>query len=124
MGLYANYTNKKLRMSKKPVTINSVTYDPKTHKEDIPGFKWFKNKMRMLKYYGLYNGNDMEKELHLATLSNDKKVYVVARDEMEARDKAKDYINTRFLGDTSVYITNIEHLAETETKGFVKKLIL
>lgn len=59
MGIYANYTNGKLIVSKKPVTINNVTYDPSVHEEDIKGFKWFKNKSEAYKHFGL------ERKIHM-----------------------------------------------------------
>jgi hypothetical protein len=121
MGVYANQTNEKLIITSDPIVINGVTYDPKTHKEDIKGFKWFKKKWMAEEYYDKLNG---EQELYIATLSNNKKAYVVAFDENEARDKIYKWVKKRFFGGSMVNISNIEHLAETKTKGFVPKLIM
>lgn len=51
MGLYANYTNGKLTISSEPIVINSITYDPKIHKEDVKGFKWFRTRGEAYKYF-------------------------------------------------------------------------
>lgn len=122
MGIYANYTNGKLTISKDPITINGIIYDPKIHKEDIKGFKWFKNKNKAKEHYNM--GNSSGSELHLANISNGSSVYVVGIDDMDCRDKVMDFIRKRFFADPTVTISSMEHIAETETKGFVNKLIL
>ena len=52
MGVFAaNYTDGKLFVTKEPIIINGVTYDPDIHKEDVKGFKWFRNKIAAYNYY-------------------------------------------------------------------------
>lgn len=121
MGVYATkLPNGKILASKEPVKINNTVFDPKIHKQDIQGFKWFKNKTEALKFYNVYN--NIDKELFLAELSNGNKVYVIGIDELDCRDKIYEYIQKRFFS-TVLQILKMEHLAETNTKGFVNKLI-
>ena len=122
MGLFANLTGGKLIISKKSVTINGVIYDPKTYKEDIKGFKWFKNKSKAYEYFGL--NQSVGHELHLIELSNDATMYIVGIDDSDCRDKAMEYMEKRYFGDPTIHITTIKHIAETESKGFTSKLIL
>jgi hypothetical protein len=122
MGLFANYTGEKIIISKNPVIINGITYDPKTHKEDIKGFKWFKNQSKAYDYFGL--NKKIGHELHLIELSNGATMYIIGIDDSDCRDKAMDYISQRYFGNPTIYIATTKHIAETESKGFTSKLIL
>jgi hypothetical protein len=122
MGIYANYTNGKLIFSKKPITINSIIYDPDKDKKDIKGFKWFKNKTEAYKFFNIFQTT--ENELHLAKLTNGSSVYVVGIDDMDCRDKIYEFMEKRFFADPSIQIESMEHIAETSSKGFVDRLLI
>lgn len=53
----------------------------------------------------------MEKELYLATLSNQTQIYVIGRDEFEARENAKNWVQNRYFGGSTVYIANMKIVA-------------
>lgn len=122
MSWYANMTNGKLTVTNKPIQINGISYDPKKDKSDIKGFKWFKSKADVYKHYGINQSSD--KQLFYVELSNGTDLYCVGVDEMDCRDKVSDYIETRFFATTNIYITNMEQISETQTKGMYKKLVL
>lgn len=122
MSWYANMTNGKLTVTNKPIQINGISYDPKKDKNDIKGFKWFKSKSDVYKHYGINQNSD--KQLFYVELSNGTDLYCVGVDEMDCRDKVSDYIETRFFVTTNIYITNMEQIGETQTKGMYKKLVL
>lgn len=124
MGYFANFTNKKLTLTKKPITINGIVYDPKINREDIKGFKWFSNKGKVYEFFNINNDQNNESELFIFILSNGNSVYCVGIDEDDCRDKVNDYLKERFFAGTPVNINSTEMLGETNTKGFVDKLIL
>lgn len=63
-------------------------------------------------------------ELYQIELDNEKEVYVIAEDEMEARDKTGDWIKKRFFAGPSVNIQSLKLIAEYSSKGRTKKLIV
>lgn len=63
-----------------------------------------------------------EMQLFKVTLANNIDCYVVAEDESEARDKVREWSRERFM--YYVQILDIDLVAETESKGFVDKLVI
>jgi hypothetical protein len=61
-------------------------------------------------------------ELYKVFLTNGSDCYVTGDDESEARDKVKEWLRERYL--MAVQIADMELIADTESKGFVDKLIL
>lgn len=60
-------------------------------------------------------------ELYKFTLTNNTSGYAVGKDEFDARDKITKWVKSRFF--QSIQISNMEQIAETDTKGFMEKLV-
>lgn len=61
-------------------------------------------------------------ELYKVMLTNNAECYVIGEDESQARDKIKDWIRERYM--LAAQIASMDLIAESNTKGFVEKLIL